>query len=154
MIDLSAVQNLVSSWWFDYDQGNFDIWPEYFASQARFECRSDKGDTEFETFFRADLTGRDEVLAWHIDHRKNSPYPLRHNATNVHVTRNRGDEVDFRAYLFVTQIVGGAVSNLSSGYCLGTVRLEDGEARFSTIRVILDYAESETFSSARRFDMV
>jgi len=37
MIDLSAVQNLVSSWWFDYDQGNFDIWPEYFASQARFE---------------------------------------------------------------------------------------------------------------------
>jgi hypothetical protein len=154
MVDLSSVQNLVSSWWFDYDQGNFDIWPQYFTSQAQFECRSDKGDTEFEAFFRADLTGRDEVLAWHIDHRQNSPYPLRHNATNVHVTHTRGDEADFRSYLFVTQIAGGAVSNLSSGHCLGTVRLEDSKARFSTIRVILDYAESETFSSAKRFDLV
>src|SRR6266568_489132 len=119
MIDATAVQNLLMSWWFEYDQGNFEVWPEYFTTDAHFSCRTETGKAEWEEFVRADLHGRDDVLAWQTDHRKNSPYPLRHNGTNIHVTTANGNEAAFRSYIFVTQIVGGAVSNLSSGLCLG-----------------------------------
>lgn len=154
MIDAAGVQNLLMSWWFEYDQGNFDVWPDYFTEDARFSCRSDTGKTDYEEFIRADLCGRDAVLAWQTDHRKNSPYPLRHNGTNIHVTNRSGNEAKFRSYLFVTQIVGGAVSNLSSGLCLGSVREEDGRLRLADLRVILDTAESEIFDLAPRVQPV
>ena len=150
MVDLSAVQNLVAGWWFDYDQGNFDAWSDYFTADAHFSCRSDSGQTDFEDFIRADVTGREAVVAWQIQHRRDSPYPLRHNGTNVHITTTRGEEADFRSYLFVTQIVGGGVANLASGQCLGTVRVEDGAVRIADLRVILDFTNSELFSDATR----
>src|SRR3954451_9431464 len=115
MIDVGAVQNLIASWWFDYDQGSFEVWPRYFTDDARFVCRSDLGNTPHEAFFRAAIAGRDAVLEWQIEHRRNSPFPLRHNGTNVHITTVAGNEAEFRSYLFVTKIVDGAVSNLSSG---------------------------------------
>lgn len=148
MIDLASVQNLIASWWFDYDNGHFEAWPSYFTTDARFSCRSDSGQTEFEEFIRADLHGRDEVLDWQTDHRRNSPYPLRHNGTNVHLTQVRGNEADFRSYLFVTTIAGGAVSNTSSGLCLGSVRREEGTVRFAGMQVILDFADSIVFTEA------
>jgi len=126
VVDLGAVQNLLAGWWFEYDQGNFDVWPEYFTPDAHFSCRSDSGQSAYEDFIRADRQGREEVVAWQVDHRRNSPYPLRHNATNVHITASRATEADFRSYLFVTQIVEATVSNLSTGLCLGTVREEGG----------------------------
>src|SRR5439155_18580762 len=89
MIELSAVQNLVASWWFEYDHGSFEAWPAYFTADAHFSCRSDSGQTPFEDFFRADVSGRDEVVAWQVEHRRNSPYPLRHNGTNIHLTAQR-----------------------------------------------------------------
>jgi hypothetical protein len=150
MIDASAVQNLVQSWWFDYDQGNFDAWAEYFTADAHFSCRTDTGKTEFEEFVRADLNGRDEVLEWQIDHRKNSPYPLRHNGTNIHVTQSSATEADFRSYIFVTQIVGGAVSNLSSALVLGKARVEGGRLCLADLRVVLDTMDSEVFDLAPR----
>jgi hypothetical protein len=150
MVELSAVQNLLASWWFEYDQGNFDAWGPYFARDARFVCRSDTGDTEFEDFFRADLHGHEAVLAWQVDHRRNSPYPLRHNCTNVHLTSVDADAADFRSYLFVTQVVDGAVSNLSTGLCLGSVRDEDGQLRIAELRVVLDFMSSEVFDAAAR----
>ena len=150
MTDLATVQNLVASWWFDYDQGDFDAWPAYFTADAHFTCRSDSGNTEFEEFVRADVRGREEVLAWQIDHRKNSPYPLRHNGTNVHVTTTSGDGTQFRSYLFVTQIVEGAVSNVASGLCLGAAREEDRVLKVAQLRVILDFTNSELFSAAPR----
>src|ERR1041384_2261359 len=107
MVDSSAVINLLASWWFEYDQGNFDVWPDFFTADAHFACQSDSGTTAYEEFIRADLHGRDEVLAWQIDHRTNSPYPLRPHCTNVHVTSARATEAEFRAYIFVTQIAGG-----------------------------------------------
>lgn len=146
MVALSTVQNLIASWWFDYDQGNFDAWYDYFTIDAHFSCRSDSGQTEFEEFIRADVTGREAVVAWQTQHRRDSPYPLRHNGTNVHVTAARDQEAEFRSYLFVTQIVGGAVTNLASGQCLGTVRVEDGTARIADLEVILDFTNSELFS--------
>ena len=150
MIDVTAVQNLLASWWFDYDQGDFDVWPRYFTADVHFSCRSDSGRTAFEEFVTADVKGRDEVLAWQVEHRRNSPYPLRHNGTNVHVCAARDGEADFRSYLFVTQIVDGAVSNLSSGICAGSVREEDGQLRLAEVRVVLDFTDSEVFSAATR----
>lgn len=153
-VDPGVVQNLIASWWFDYDQGNFDAWSDYFTADTHFSCRSDSGKTEFEEFIRADVSGRDEVLAWQTQHRKDSPYPLRHNGTNVHITGCRGGVVDFRSYLFVTQIVGGAVTNLASGQCVGAVRIEDGKARIADLRVILDFTNSELFSEATRSELL
>lgn len=147
MIDLPAVQNLVASWWFDYDQGAFDTFPAYFTADATFSCRSDSGRTAFEEFVTADVHGRDEVVAWQIDHRSKSPYPLRHNGTNVHLTAVRDGEADFRSYLFVTHVVAGAVANLSSGLCLGTVREEDGGLKLGALRVVLDFTDSEVFGT-------
>ena len=145
MIDVASVQNLITSWWFDYDQGNFAEWPAYFTADAHFTCQSDSGATAFEEFVTADVAGREALLAWQEDHRRNSPYPLRHNGTNIHVASSDGNEATFRSYIFVTQIVDGAVSNLSSGQCLGTVRDEDGSLRIAELRVILDCTNSEVF---------
>lgn len=150
MIDLPAVQNVIAGWWFAYDQGDFASWPGYFTADAHFSCRSDSGATDFEEFIRADVTGRDELLRWQEEHRRASPYPLRHNATNVHLAGRSGDAVDFGSYLFVTQIVGMGVANLSSGLCLGTVREEDGSVRFADLSVILDFTDSEEFGSGER----
>jgi hypothetical protein len=150
MIDPGAVRNLLTSWWFDYDQGNFDAWPGYFTADAHFSCRSDSGQTDYEEFIRADISGREPLVAWQEEHRRNSPYPLRHNGTNVHVTRATPVDANFRSYLFVTQIVGGAVSNLSSGIVEGTVREEDGALRLADLRVILDTTDSEVFGTGAR----
>ena len=150
MIDPGSVRNLLTSWWFDYDQGDFAAWPAYFTADAHFSCRSDSGQTDYEEFIRADVSGRDELLRWQEEHRRNSPYPLRHHGINVHVTRATAVDADFRSYLFVTQIVAGAVSNLSTGIVLGTVRDEDGELRFADLRVILDTTDSEVFGSGSR----
>jgi hypothetical protein len=150
VIDLSGVQNLLTSWWFEYDHGNFDVWPQYFTADAHFSCRSDSGKTAFEEFVTADVRGRDNIVAWQVDHRRASPYPLRHNGTNIHVTSVRNGEAEFRSYLFVTQIVGGTVSNLSSGLCFGTVREEDGALKLAELRVILDFTDSAEFGAAPR----
>lgn len=159
--DLTAVQNLVASWWFDYDRGAFDVWPRYFTDDAHFSCRSDSGQTAFEEFVTADVRGHDEVVAWQIAHRQASPYPLRHNATNVHLTSVRADEgeADFRSYLFVTHVVAGGVANLSSGVCTGTVRSCDGgdaagpgDLLIASLRVVLDFTDSVAFTEATRFE--
>ncbi len=152
MIDLATVQGLLGSWWFDYDRGDFERWPAYFTPDAHFSCRSDSGETVFEDFIRADVRGGDEVVAWQVEHRRNSPYPLRHMASNVHVTAARVAEADFRSYLFVTQIVGGAVSNVSTGVVLGTVRADDGVPRFAALRVVLDFTDSVAFTDATRHE--
>lgn len=148
VVDLCAVQGLIGSWWFDYDHGEFDCFGDYFTADAHFSCRSDSGRTEFEEFIRADVTGHDAVVAWQVEHRTNSPYPLRHFGTNVHLTTARADEADFRSYLFCTHIVGGAVSNLASGVVAGTVRREDGSLQFADLRVVLDFTDSVAFSEA------
>lgn len=112
-MELSTVQGLIARWWFHYDEALFDVWPDLVTNDVTFTCRSDTGATEYEEFIRADVQGRDDFLAWQRDHRSNSPYPLRHNGTNIHITRVTETDADFMSYLFVTQIVGGSVSNLS-----------------------------------------
>ena len=82
-VDTAAVHELLGRWWFNYDEGNFDVLAQLLTDDAHFTCRTDTGTTDYEEFVRCDLRGRDEVMAWQTDHRSNSPYPLRHNCTNV-----------------------------------------------------------------------
>ena len=107
MIEPAQVQDLVARWWWNYDEGNFDVLTGLLTDDVHFSCRTDTGTTDYEEFVRADHTGRDAVMAWQTDLRVNSPYPLRHNGTNVHITEQRGDEASFSSYIFVSQIAGG-----------------------------------------------
>jgi hypothetical protein len=144
-IDPASLHELIARWWWNYDEGNFEKFPEFFASDVHFTCRTDTGMTDYEELVCADVRGRDDVVAWQIEHRSNSPYPLRHNGTNVHLVDVRGNEADFASYIFVTQIAGG-VSPLSTAKVTGTVRIEDGALRVAALHVVLDTAESVTFS--------
>ena len=153
MISIGEVQGLVSAWWFDYDQADFDAWPSYFTTDAHFSCRSDSRATPFEEFVTADVRGRDAVVAWNMQHRNESPYPLRHNGTNVHVVFSDQHQCTFRSYVLVTQIVGMGVSPLASGVVVGAARLEDGRLRFAEMEVVLDFTDSQVLSEATRFEL-
>jgi hypothetical protein len=145
VIDPGAVQDLVARWWWNYDEGNFNVLDSLLTDDAHFSCRTDSGTTDYEEFVRADCTGRDAVMAWQTDHRLDSPYPLRHNGTNVHITDRCGDEASFSSYIFVSQIVGG-VSPLSSAIVNGTVRREGDRLLLAALEVVLDTMESKPFN--------
>jgi SnoaL-like domain len=154
VIPLDDVQNILAGWWFDYDQGNFDTFPSYFTSDARFSCRSDSGQTAFEEFVTADVSGREELVAWQIDHRSKSPYPLRHNGTNVNVVSADEQAASFRSYIFVTHVSAGSVAPMASGLCFGTVRHEEGSLRLADLRVVLDFTDSQLFTEAPRHEVI
>jgi hypothetical protein len=142
MIEPAAVQDLVARWWWNYDEGNFKVLDELLTEDVHFSCRTDSGTTDYEEFVRADYTGREAVMAWQTDHRLHSPYPLRHNGTNVHVVEQRGDEATFSSYIFVSQIVGG-VAPLSTAIVNGAVRRVGDALRLSALEVVLDTRESK-----------
>jgi hypothetical protein len=142
MMTLTDVQGVIAHWWFAYDQGDFATLTDLLTDDVHFSCESDTGTTPFEAFIRCDTRGRPEVMAWQTDHRLNSPYPLRHNATNIHLTRTESEEADFASYIFVSQIVEGAVSPLSTGLVRGTVRRQDDAVRIADLRVTLDTMSS------------
>ena len=144
MIDPAPLADLLGKWWFNYDEGNFKVLDHLLTEDVHFSCRTDSGTTDYEEFVRADHRGRDEVMSWQTDHRLHSPYPLRHNGTNVHVVEQRGNEATFASYIFVSQIVGG-VSPLSTGIVNGKVRLEGDELRIAELEVVLDTTESRPF---------
>jgi hypothetical protein len=145
MIDPAAVQDLVSRWWWNYDQGNFDVLKGLLTDDAHFSCRTDTGTTDYEDFVRADFTGRDAVMEWQTDHRLHSPYPLRHNGTNVHIVDHEGSEVRFASYLFVSQIAAG-VAPLSTAIVNGRVRREGDVLLLAELEVVLDTMESKPFN--------
>lgn len=143
MIQPSDAVQLLHHWWFAYDGALFGEWPELWSADARFRCRTDTGTTAYEEFVTVDVRGRDEVLAWQTDHRLHSPHPLRHSATDVHLTRADETTADFRSYIWVTQIVDGSPSALSTAVVRGTLTVESGELRISDLEVVLD-TESST----------
>ena len=145
MIESAAVQDLVGRWWWNYDEGNFTVLAELLTEDAHFTCRTDSGTTDYEEFVCADFSGRDAVMAWQTDHRVHSPYPLRHNGTNVHVVERRGNEATFSSYILVTQIVGG-VSPLSTAIVHGVVRLDRDALRLAALHVVLDTVDSVVFA--------
>jgi hypothetical protein len=138
------VQDLVGKWWWNYDQGNFAVLAGLLTEDAHFTCRTDSGTTDYEEFVRADHSGRDAVMAWQTDHRLHSPYPLRHNGTNVHIVEQRGEAARFSSYIFVSQIAGG-VSPLSTAIVTGVVRQEGDALRLAELEVVLDTVDSTPF---------
>lgn len=149
MITLTDVQGVLGYWWYAYDQGDFDALAALLTDDIHFTCESDTGTTPFEEFIRCDTRGHTAVMAWQTEHRLNSPYPLRHNATNIHLTRNAGDEADFASYIFVTQIVEATVSPLSTGLVRGTIRRSGNSIQIAELRVTLDTQSSITLAEHR-----
>ncbi len=145
MITTADAAEALGRWWCQYDAAEFDRWPDLVTADVHFTCRTDTGRTAYEDFVRADLSGRDAVLAWQTAHRRASPYPLRHQASNVHAVARSSGELAFASYLFVTQIVEGRVAPLSSAVVRGSVRVEDGQVRLSELHVVLDSESSMPF---------
>jgi hypothetical protein len=137
-------QELISRWWFAYDQGLFDELNSLVSEDVHFTVRTDTGKTNFEDFVNADVRGKADVMRWQKEHRLDSPSPLRHNGTNVHLAGTRGEDALFQSYIFVTQMVEGQVSNLSSAVVTGSVRREAGELKISSLHVVLDTEPSRT----------
>ena len=101
--------------------------------------------TAFEDFVRCDVPVATTSWRGRPDHRLASPYPLRHHGTNVHVVEQRDGDAAFASYIFVTQIVEGAVANLSTGIVTGEVRFQDGSLRITRLEVVLDTQHSVPF---------
>ena len=125
MIEPGAVQDLVARWWWNYDEGNFDVLACCSPRTHTFRAAPTAAPPTTRNSSAADVTGRDAVMGWQTDHRLNSPYPLRHNGSNIHVVAENGEEASFRSYILVTAIEGGVVvqsTALVSGPFDGTER--------------------------------
>lgn len=141
------VIQLVNSWWFHYDEWDPEVLRGLVIDDFAFTCRSDTGNTSYEEFIRIDTTGADEVMAWQGKHRLASPYPLRHNATNVVVGPLVDGEMTFKSYILVTKIVDGRPHALSSGIVKGSARGSDGGLLLASMDVVLDTRESDLYAA-------
>ena len=143
--DRVAAHELIHRWWVNYDEGHLDVLRDLLAEDCHLSSRTERGQHPHEDFIRADNRGREVAMAWAMDHRARSPYPLRHHATNVHVTAERGDEIDLDSYLFVNQIVERRPAALSSGRVRWTLRRTPVGYRVLRQEVVLDSIESAPF---------
>ena len=145
--DHFAAHELIHRWWFNYDEGHLDVIAQLLTDDCHVSSRTELGNHPHEEFIRSDCRGREVAMAWKREHRRHSPYPLRHNGTNIHVVAERGAEIDLASYLFVTQIVERRPVTLSSGIVNFTlVRTADGY-RVRRQETILDSIESAPFAS-------
>jgi SnoaL-like domain len=145
--DRLAIHELVNRWWVNYDEGRLDVLSDLLTDDCHCSSRTELGNHPFEEFIAADNKGREAVMAWKKDHRRHSPYPLRHHAANVFVTAERDDEVDVESYLFVTQIIDRKPSTLSSGFVHWTLARTPDGYRVKEQHTVLDSIESAPFES-------
>ena len=143
--DRLAAHELIHQYWFNYDEGNLALLESLFTDDCHVSSRTELGTHPHEEFIRADKRGRAEVMAWTAEHRRHSPYPLRHHAANVHIVAERDDELDIESYLFVTQIIERKPSTLSSGLVHWTLVLTDQGYKVREKHVVLDSIESAPF---------
>ena len=54
MIDPAALANLLGTWWFNYDEGNFDVLATLLTDDIHFTCRTDTDTVAWAEFARAD----------------------------------------------------------------------------------------------------
>jgi hypothetical protein len=149
VIDPNALTDLLGKWWFNYDEGHFDVLAGLLTDDVRFTCRTDTDTVAWAEFARADVSGRDTVMAWQTEHRRNSPYPLRHHGSNAHIVEQRGHEATFASYIHVTQVVNEAPASLPGGIVRGAVRQEAGGLRISELSVVLDTMTSDVFATVK-----
>jgi hypothetical protein len=143
--DRMAAHELIHQWWFNYDEGHLDVLADLVTHDCHLSSRTELGNHPYEEFIRSDSHGRDASMAWTREHRKHSPYPLRHHAANVHVVAERGEEIDLETYLFVTQIIDRKPSTLSSGVAHFTLVLTSNGYRIRRKEIVLDSIESAPF---------
>jgi len=144
--DRLAAHELIHRWWFNYDEGHLDVLAGLLTDDCHLISRTELGNHPYEEFIRSNSLGRDAAMAWTREHRRNSPYPLRHHAANVHVVAERGDEIDLESYLFVTQIVERTPSTLSSGLVHFTLLRTAEGYRILRKEVVLDSISSAPFA--------
>jgi len=149
VIDSASLSDLLGKWWFNYDQGDFDVLASLLTDDVRFTCRTDTDTVAWAEFARADVSGRAAVMAWHTAHRRASPYPLRHNGANTHVVEHRADEATFASYIHVTQVMNEAPVSIPGGIVTGTVRQEHDCLRIAEINIVLDTMTSDVFSNVK-----
>jgi hypothetical protein len=143
--DRLAAHEFIHRWWFNYDEGHLEVLAGLLTDDCHLRSRTESGKHPHEEFIRADKQGAAEAMAWTQQHRAHSPYPLRHQASNVHVVAERGDEIDLESYLFVTQIIERKPSTLSTGIVHWTLRVTDVGYRLHHKDVVLDSIESAPF---------
>ena len=145
-ITLPELQEFIGSFWFHYDEAHYDELAASYAEDVHYLTRSDSGASPFEDLMSPELYGRDAVMEWISDHRKQSPYPLRHHATNVHRTGTDGDVTRARFYILVNQIANFVPFAVSSGVVNVGVRREATGLVFTEMEVVLDATDSVLLS--------
>jgi hypothetical protein len=141
-IALSELQELVAGFWYHYDAAHYDELAARYAEDVHYLTRSDTGASPFEELMSPELHGRQAVMDWLSEHRRHSPYPLRHHATNVHRTGVDGDVTYARFYIFVNQIANFVPFAVSSGVVDVGVRREASGLKFTKMDVVLDTQNS------------
>ena len=146
--DHAAAREFIHRWWFDYDEGRLDRLVPLMADDLHSSSRTDTGNHPHEEFIRSDQHGREESATWMAEHRRHSPYPLRHNQLNLHVVAERNDEIDLEGYLLVTRITDGKPTLLSTGISRWTLRATADGYRAVRKETVLDSAESVEFHTS------
>lgn len=148
-ITLPEIQEFIASFWYHYDQGQFDVLATYIADDMQYLSRSDSGQCPFEELLAAELEGGAAVLAWLTQHRDENPYPLRHHATNIFRTGTDGEATLVRFYLYVNQVTNNVPFDVSSGVVDVAIRRAGDALVLSSMTVVLDAEDSVPFAEHR-----
>jgi SnoaL-like domain len=141
-VTLSELQEFIAGFWYHYDEAHYEELAASYAPNVHYVTRSDSGASPFEELMSPELHGRDAVVEWLSEHRKQSPYPLRHHATNVHRTGTDGEVTRVRFYIFVNQITNSIPFVVSSGVVNVGVRRDANGLVFTEMDVVLDTQNS------------
>lgn len=145
-VTLAELQEFIAEFWYHYDEAHYDELAARYAEDVRYVSRSDSGASPFEELMSPELNGRAAVMEWLIEHRKQSPYPLRHHATNLHRTGGDGDVTRARFYLFVNQVANFVPFAVSSGVANVAVRRAAEGLECTEMEVVLDTTNSVLLS--------
>jgi hypothetical protein len=145
-ITLPELQEFIATFWYRYDEAHYDELTASYSEDVHYLTRSDSGSSPFEDLMSPELHGRDAVLEWLSEHREQSPYPLRHHASNVHRTGTDGEVTQARFYIFVNQIANFVPFAVSSGVVNVGVRRGGNGLEFTEMDVVLDATNSVLLS--------
>lgn len=145
-ITLPELQEFIATFWYRYDEAHYDELAASYSEDVHYLTRSDSGSSPFEDLMSPELHGRDAVMEWLSEHREQSPYPLRHHASNVHRTGTDGEVTQARFYIFVNQIANFVPFAVSSGVVNVGVRRGGTGLEFTEMDVVLDATNSVLLS--------
>ena len=145
-VTLSELQEFIAGFWYHYDEAHYDALANCYAEDVHYVTRSDSGASPFEELMSPDLRGRDSVMKWLAEHREQSPYPLRHHATNLHRTSTNGEITRARFYIFVNQIANFVPFAVSTGIANVAVWRGAKGLEFTDMDIVLDTTNSVLLS--------